>query len=63
MLATDRALFGDGVLATDGIKSGFSDTLELTLGVQDLADDIVRRFGKTSDDALVLVARYLGGGG
>jgi phosphoserine phosphatase RsbX len=50
------------VLATDGIKSGISDGLDLALGVQELADDIARRFTKGSDDALVLVVRYLGGG-
>ena len=51
------------VLATDGIKGGFGDQLELPLGVRDLADDIAQRFTKRSDDALVLVARYLGGAG
>ena len=50
------------VLATDGIKSGFSDKIELSLAVRELADDIAQRFTKRSDDALVLVARYLGGG-
>lgn len=49
------------VLATDGIKSGFSDRLELSLGVPDLAEDIAQRSTKRSDDALVLVVRYLGG--
>ncbi|HTV24529.1 MAG TPA: SpoIIE family protein phosphatase [Polyangiaceae bacterium] len=49
------------VFATDGIKSGFSTALELTLGVRELADDIASRFDKRSDDSLVLVARYLGG--
>jgi serine/threonine protein phosphatase PrpC len=50
------------VLATDGIKSGFSDALDFSLGVQDLADHIAGRFTKGTDDALVLVVRYLGGG-
>jgi phosphoserine phosphatase RsbX len=50
------------VLATDGVKSGISEGLELSLGVQELADHIARRFTKGSDDALVLVVRYLGGG-
>lgn len=50
------------VLATDGIKSAFSEKLELSIPVRDLADDISQRFGKGTDDALVLVARYLGGG-
>lgn len=51
------------VLATDGIKSGISDRLELSRGVQELADHIASRFTKGSDDALVLVVRYLGGDG
>lgn len=50
------------VMATDGIKSGFSAGLDLALPPRELADDIARRFSKGSDDALVLVARYLGGG-
>jgi hypothetical protein len=49
------------VLATDGIKSGFSAELDLSLGVQALADHIASRFSKGSDDTLVLVVRYLGG--
>lgn len=49
------------VLATDGIKSGFSEGLDLSLGVQELAAHIMSRFAKGSDDALVLVVRYLGG--
>jgi negative regulator of sigma-B (phosphoserine phosphatase) len=50
------------VLATDGIKSGISEGLDLSLGAQELADHIARRFTKGSDDALVLVVHYLGGG-
>jgi hypothetical protein len=50
------------VLATDGIKSGFSAALDLSLGPRELADDIVLRFAKGSDDALVLVVRCLGAG-
>lgn len=46
------------VLASDGIKSGFSEGLDITPSVQQIADDIFSRFGKKSDDALVMVARY-----
>jgi hypothetical protein len=49
------------VLATDGIKSGFVSSLDLGLGVQELADHICSRFARGSDDALALVVRYLGG--
>jgi negative regulator of sigma-B (phosphoserine phosphatase) len=47
------------VLATDGIVSGF---IEGTLlgSPQQVADHILFRYGKTTDDALVLVARYDG---
>jgi negative regulator of sigma-B (phosphoserine phosphatase) len=50
------------VFATDGIRSGFSTELDLSLGVQPLADHIAGRFSKGSGDALVLVVRYFGGG-
>jgi phosphoserine phosphatase RsbX len=47
------------VLATDGIATGFLDGF--TRGApQQVADDILARFGKLTDDALVLVATYIG---
>jgi serine phosphatase RsbU (regulator of sigma subunit) len=49
------------ILATDGIGSGFPEGLSLDDSPQELADCILRRDGKESDDALVLVARYRGG--
>jgi len=48
------------VLATDGIRSGFSDSVDPLLEVQQLADFIAERFARLSDDRLVLVARYTG---
>ena len=48
------------VFATDGIRSGFTDTLADGEQPQRLADQILATFGKGTDDALVLVARYLG---
>ena len=48
------------ILATDGVKPGFEDTLDLTRDPQSIADDILARHGGGVDDALVLVARYLG---
>jgi serine phosphatase RsbU (regulator of sigma subunit) len=48
------------ILATDGIRSGFTAGLALERSPQELADGILARHGKVSDDALVLVARYLG---
>ena len=54
--------FGDTlVLATDGISSGFRELSPLGLHPQDYADEVMSRWGKDSDDALVLAVRYLGG--
>jgi phosphoserine phosphatase RsbX len=49
------------ILATDGIRSGFDEGLPLDLPPQQIADRIMGRYAKGIDDALVLVARYLGG--
>jgi serine/threonine protein phosphatase PrpC len=51
------------IVATDGIKHGFADGVGTETPPQQLADQILARFGKGSDDALVLVARYLGSPG
>jgi phosphoserine phosphatase RsbX len=48
------------VLATDGIRSGFSKDISPRDQPQRLADLILARYGKGTDDALVLVARYQG---
>ncbi|MBN1218891.1 MAG: SpoIIE family protein phosphatase [Anaerolineae bacterium] len=54
---------------TDGIRSGFikeqfqnpySQTLDKTQSVQQIADTILAQYGRGTDDALVLVARYNG---
>ena len=50
------------VMATDGIRGGFSSSLDAALEPQKLAEDIVRCFSKGTDDALALVARYDRGG-
>jgi serine phosphatase RsbU (regulator of sigma subunit) len=53
---------GDTLLiATDGIRSGFAEGLNLEKSPQEIADRILDRDTKGSDDALVLVARYQGG--
>jgi serine phosphatase RsbU (regulator of sigma subunit) len=55
---------GDTLLfATDGIREGFAEGLPPEATPQQLADQILARHGKGTDDALVLVARYLGGTG
>jgi len=51
------------ILATDGIQSGFADDLAVDAPPQQLADQILARSGKTTDDALVMVARYVGDAG
>jgi len=48
------------VFATDGIGSGFLSDVSSRDEPQGLADHILDRYGKGTDDALVLVARYLG---
>lgn len=50
------------VFATDGIRGGLTGAGSLLRGgdIQELAEDILCRQGSGADDALVLVARYLG---
>jgi serine phosphatase RsbU (regulator of sigma subunit) len=47
--------------ATDGIRSDFAEGLRPLGSPQGNAEEILAKYGKGSDDALVLVARYLGG--
>lgn len=48
------------VLATDGIGGEFSPEINHSDAPQQIADRILSRCAKETDDALVLVARYLG---
>lgn len=48
------------VFATDGVKLGFDRGLASTLSPQSAADQILAEYSDASDDALVLVGRYLG---
>jgi hypothetical protein len=48
------------ILATDGIAPGYVPELDPAADPQALADHILGGYGKGGDDALVLVARYLG---
>jgi hypothetical protein len=48
------------VLSTDGIRPGYFDLLGTEASPQELAGRILEEYGKGTDDALVLVARYLG---
>jgi negative regulator of sigma-B (phosphoserine phosphatase) len=49
------------IFATDGIRSSFAQGPSRSDPPQQLADRILAEHGKGTDDALVLVARYLGG--
>ena len=48
------------ILATDGIRSGFSTGVLTECTPQEIADSILTRCARGSDDARVVVARYLG---
>jgi len=48
------------VFATDGIRTEFAQRLTLDAGPQQIADRILAQYAKGTDDALVLVARYVG---
>jgi serine phosphatase RsbU (regulator of sigma subunit) len=49
------------IFATDGIHSSFARGLARSQLPWKAAENILARYGKTTDDALVLVARYLAG--
>jgi len=48
------------ILYSDGIKDGFAESLVLANSPQEIADFIIARHRKGTDDALALVARYGG---
>jgi negative regulator of sigma-B (phosphoserine phosphatase) len=48
------------VFATDGVRSGISAFWPANPDTQKAADAILAEFGKETDDAMVLVVRYLG---
>lgn len=50
------------VFATDGIANTFTSESPIGWHPQDAADYILRKYAKDNDDALVLVARNIGGG-
>jgi hypothetical protein len=47
------------ILATDGIDDSFGDTVAVSGTCEEIADRVLREFGRATDDALVVVARYL----
>jgi phosphoserine phosphatase RsbX len=50
------------ILATDGIDGAFGDRVVVTGTCEEIADRVLRDFGRATDDALVVVARYLAEG-
>ena len=48
------------IFATDGIRTEFAQGRALGAGPQQMADGILAQYAKGTDDALVLVARYVG---
>jgi serine/threonine protein phosphatase PrpC len=49
------------ILTTDGIRGDFADPDDLSLPPQEIAQRILQEESKGTDDALVMVVRYLGG--
>ena len=49
------------VFATDGIDACFGDALTTGGSAEEMAREILQRHARPNDDALVVVARYLGG--
>ena len=63
LLSEDVLAIGPGdtlVLATDGVRPGFAESLQPGGPPQELAERILAQHVKGTDDALVLVARFLG---
>lgn len=50
------------LLATDGLRSAFAQDLDPGRSAADMAGDLLARYLRGNDDALILVARYLGPG-
>jgi hypothetical protein len=48
------------IFSTDGVREDFDQHMDLSQSPQHLADDIMARSARHTDDALVLVGRYLG---
>jgi len=48
------------IMTTDGVRRGFVDRVDITQPPQENAQSILARYGKATDDALVVVAQYRG---
>jgi len=59
--AVTRVQPGDMVIfATDGVAPDFAEQIRIDSPVGEIADAIINRYCKQTDDALALVVRYLG---
>jgi negative regulator of sigma-B (phosphoserine phosphatase) len=47
------------ILATDGVDAAFADDLVATGTCEEIAERVLSNFGRPTDDALVVVVRYL----
>jgi hypothetical protein len=47
-------------MATDGIQSTFGKGIVMQFGVQAIAESLLTKYAKGTDDAHVVVARYMG---
>jgi len=57
---TETLMAGDTlVLASDGLRSNFVERIPLDLEPQAIADHLLHHYARGTDDATVLVARYL----
>ena len=60
-VAVSRVQPGDMVIfATDGVAPDFADDIRIDSPVSEIANGIISRYCKKTDDALALVIRYLG---
>lgn len=62
-LRADRYALSPGdmlVMATDGIRSNFNSGIVTQFGAQEIAESILIKYAKGTDDAHVVVARFLG---
>lgn len=64
LMVTALPIFKDDVviLATDGIRPEFTAGLHIGKSAHQIANDILSKYSKGTDDALVLVVKYRGGG-
>jgi hypothetical protein len=59
--AAVQVLPGDTlIMTTDGVRGGFTGCVMMEQTPQEIADAVLARYSKGSDDAHVLVARYVG---